>query len=1066
MRERTLFIEALEIAQPAERTAYLDRACADDTSLRARVEELLDAHEAPGGFMEHPAAEIDGSTVAPLSSASAALSAADPPVPPAIVGYEILEELGRGGMGIVYKARQSRLKRLVALKMLLAGPQAGAEQRARFRTEAEAVARLQHPNIVQIYEVGDAGACPFLALEFVGGGSLKGHLSGTPRPARPSAQLVETLAHAIHYAHEHGVVHRDLKPGNILLASAGREPPDGAELSHGGPSGGSRPSLAGVVPKIADFGLAKQFESAALTASELTATGAILGSPCYMAPEQATGKPGKVGPSADIYALGAILYELLSGRPPFQGETALDTLGQLKSQEPVPPSRLVPKLPRDLETICLKCLEKEPVRRYPTAAALADDLCRFEKGEPIAARAIGHGQRLWRWCRRNPGLASLSAAILVLVLAVVGAAFWYVQERAGRRAEQMIRAARAETEINLALQDALAKHDQALKEQDRPERWQTGLLGAFADLRRAEFLLSNQQEHVPRDLKAKVSDLRVRLESGEQDRRRAQRLEKIRLDLSMLLTEKAAAPPPYREEFRQAGLEVESAAITALAEQIRQSAIGAQLVTALDEWAYVEQDVGLRGRLPQIARAADPEPWRDRFRNLPIWRSPGDLMSLAEQPRFQAELQALAGDQALAEQPVHLVILLGRLLGDERTLFLAQERRPADFWANLSLANALYFRKRLPEAAGFFRAALVARPNSALVHNSLGVVLQEQRDFAAARAAFQRAIDLDPGYGNACYNLGNVFRAQSDLPKAIAAYERAPKHIAAQFNLGITLEARHDLAAAAAAFRRAAALDSKHVNAHYMLGNVLTAQKDLAGAVAAYQCAIAVEPTFAEAHCNLGRALAQQGQFAQGLAAMRTGHKLGSARSDWRYPCQDWIKRYEQLIKLERALADIQRGIATPRDTNERMGLAVVCRFKRLFAAAVDYYRSSFADWPDLAGNVRTAARFHAACCAAQAGSGHGQHAASLDSKALDDLRRQALAWLRLDLEKWTKILREDAGEAAAMLKTLRYWQQDLDLACVRDDTALATLPAAERASWRAFWSDVAKLTDAAARKR
>ena len=303
---------------------------------------------------------------------------------------------------------------MVALKMLLSGPHATAAERARFRTEAEAVARLQHPNIVQIYEVGDAGAVPdsLAGIEFVGGGNLKGLLRGMPQPARSSAELLETLARAVQYAHEYGVVHRDLKPANILLANGDRESANGC------PPGGTGPTLAGM-PKITDFGLAKQFRAEALTAGAVTASGAILGSPCYMAPEQALGKQGNVGPAADIYALGAILYEMLSGRPPFQGETALDTLQQLKVQEPVPPSRLVPKLPRDLETICLKCLEKEPARRYATAADLADDLHRFQTNAPITARPVGSLERSCRWSRRNPGWAAMLAAVATLVLVIV-----------------------------------------------------------------------------------------------------------------------------------------------------------------------------------------------------------------------------------------------------------------------------------------------------------------------------------------------------------------------------------------------------------------------------------------------------------------------------------------------------------------------------------------------------------------------------------------------------------------------------------------------------------------------
>jgi serine/threonine protein kinase/tetratricopeptide (TPR) repeat protein len=304
---------------------------------------------------------------------------------PNIPGYEILGELGRGGMGVVYKARQINLNRIVALKMILAGSHAGREAIARFLREAETIARLRHPHVVQVHEFGSHEGKPFFSLEYLEGGSLTDKLRGEPQPSTQAAQTVEVLARAVGAAHAQGVVHRDLKPANVLLTADGSA-------------------------KLTDFGLAKQADSG------MTATGQVLGTPSYMAPEQAGGDSKGIGPAADIYALGAILYELLTGRPPFKGASAWDTLQMVVGTEPVAVRQLQPKVPRDLETICLKCLHKDPARRYDSALALAEDLHRFLDDEPIHARPIGAPERLMRWARRSPRVATLSAAVIVLVL--------------------------------------------------------------------------------------------------------------------------------------------------------------------------------------------------------------------------------------------------------------------------------------------------------------------------------------------------------------------------------------------------------------------------------------------------------------------------------------------------------------------------------------------------------------------------------------------------------------------------------------------------------------------------
>jgi eukaryotic-like serine/threonine-protein kinase len=395
---------------------------------RQDLRQLFQVHEYMGG----PGLTSAGATVPDKADRPAA-----PDCSPRRLGnYELLEELGRGGMGVVYRARQAGLDRVVAVKVILAGEHAGPEEVARFRTEAKAAARLQHPNVVQIHEVEEQDGRPYLALEYVDGGSLHKKLAGGPLPPRQAAELVEALARAMHYAHQRGVIHRDLKPANVLLTADG-------------------------VPKVSDFGLAKRLrEAEGATTAGRTPTGAVLGTPSYMPPEQAWGMPGEVGPAADVYALGAILYEALTGRPPFQAASVLEVLEQVWSQEPVAPTRLQPRLPRDLETVCLKCLEKEPVRRYASAEALAEDLRRYLAGEPVQARPMSAWRRGLKWARRRPAAAALLALGLAAGLSLAVATLLLLAANR-RETEARSRAEQAETAERQQRQEIKAQRDRA-----------------------------------------------------------------------------------------------------------------------------------------------------------------------------------------------------------------------------------------------------------------------------------------------------------------------------------------------------------------------------------------------------------------------------------------------------------------------------------------------------------------------------------------------------------------------------------------------------------------------------
>jgi serine/threonine-protein kinase len=400
---------------------------------------------------------------------------APPPAGSVPAGYEILGELGRGGMGVVYRAKQRALNRVVALKMILAGSHAGRDERARLLAEAEAIARVKHPGIVQVYDFGELHGLPYLCLELCEGGSLADRLRDAPLAPRAAAEMAERVARAVQAAHEAGVVHRDLKPGNVLIGADG-------------------------LPRVTDFGLSRRIDG-----DSQSVTGAVLGTPSYMAPEQARGEKG-VGPAADVWALGAILYECLTGRPPFKAASVVDTMRQVTEDEPVPLRRLSSRAPTDLETVCHKCLQKDPARRYASAGDAADDLRRWLEGRPITARPVGPLGRLWRWCRREPLTAALVSAVLAALaggMATADVLWWraVASERQAKANEREATAARNDAENELA---------EAVRQRDRAHFH----LESFLNLER--FGRSLARRPLRKDF-----DLRVRLMQGGREKTRS-----------------------------------------------------------------------------------------------------------------------------------------------------------------------------------------------------------------------------------------------------------------------------------------------------------------------------------------------------------------------------------------------------------------------------------------------------------------------------------------------------------------------------------------------------------------
>ncbi|QEL16325.1 protein kinase domain-containing protein [Limnoglobus roseus] len=708
--------------------------------------------------------------------------AADDAALPQVPGHRVECLLGRGGMGVVFRAWHHRLNRPVALKMMLAGAYAGPRERERFQREAEAVAGLRHPNVVQVHDAGDADGRPYFTMELVDGGSLAQTLTGAPLPVERAADLVGTLAAAVQVAHAAGVVHRDLKPANVLLAADG-------------------------TPKVGDFGLARRLSDEA----GLTDTGAALGTPSYMAPEQADGAAGAVGPPADVYSLGAILYELLTGRPPFCGVTAAATVQQLLSHDPAPPSRLNPCVPRDLETICLKCLQKSPRLRYGSAGDLADDLGRFRRGEAIAARPDGLARRWARRVRHRPVLTIAVAGVLVLAAALTGGALWVVSERAAveRAAEDDLR--------------EMARH-----------REQSGWPEARAALGRALARLGGHGS----------ADLRRRLDRADAELTLIARLDAARLAGSWSTGGKLAharANDEYEAALRDAGVWLPGDSPETIAGRVAASDVSAALVNALDGWAELARDANQVEQILRVTRLADPDPagWRNQARNPAVWSD-------------KAALARVAATAPAADPCVPLFLTVAkrcRAAGIDPSEMLRRVYRtqPTDFWLNLWLAEDAYRGRRYAEAVRFCQAAVALRPDAAVAHNNLGLsLLGRDPRFGEAVEYFQDALRLDPEAHPVRLNLANALTGSLRHAEAIehtrVALRVEPNSAVLHAMLARNLEGLKADDEALAEHRRAVECDDRNFDAQQGLRNFFLRRGRAEEARAVWKKALALNP--------------------------------------------------------------------------------------------------------------------------------------------------------------------------------------------------------------------------------
>ncbi|AMV31502.1 Serine/threonine-protein kinase PknB [Pirellula sp. SH-Sr6A] len=623
---------------------------------------------------------------------------------PTIDGYEVESVLGIGGMGVVYKARHLKLNRVVALKMLRAGQFATESELTRFARESQAIAELHCPHIVQVHDVGDVEGRPFFTMELVEGGSLSEHLQGAPQASSKAADMVRILADAIQSAHAKGIIHRDIKPANILITRDG-------------------------CLKIADFGLARHVECD----QPLTLSGTPLGTPSYMAPEQVLGGSDSVGPSVDVYALGAVLYEMLTGRPPFRAESAVETQRQLIQVDPVPPSRINTSVPRDLETICLKCLSKQPKNRYASAEALASDLRRFLRNEPILARPVTHLERALRWIRRNPAVTGLATTAAGLVL--------------------------------LAIVFGMREYSSAKQLAAEFERWE----------QRLEFVNRVEQEGrftEARAILGRMPDggsdaLRRRIHQAQSELDLAERLDEIRMSRGTFTQgggiDYEESCRRYSDAFRRWSIGERDANVDEVAQRVRQSTVSFALIAALDDWAACS-DATTRDWILQVSRRADPDPWRDEVRDQSKWADIEHLKSLAE----SAEL---------SKQPIALLVAMGtrwRRLGGDPKEYLQRVHRsyPDDFWLNFELAHQ-HFSDDPVSAMGHNLAALAIRPNAALVHFNLGMSYERLQRLQEASFHFQRTIELEPTHSWAEYRLGIALANSGKLEESLEHLRKA-----------------------------------------------------------------------------------------------------------------------------------------------------------------------------------------------------------------------------------------------------------------------------------------------------
>jgi eukaryotic-like serine/threonine-protein kinase len=944
----TIFCAAIEMPSPEDRAAYIVGACGDDTDLRGQVEKLVSAHFRAGAFLEPAIENLDATaTYRPESDLLGTV----------IGPYKLLQQIGEGGMGTVFMAEQTEpVKRKVALKIIKAGMDS-KQVIARFEAERQALAMMDHVNIARVFDGGTTGGNdergtmndeekvaggsdssfiahrssfrgagrPYFVMELVHGIPITKYCDDNHLTPRERLELFVPVCQAIQHAHQKGIIHRDIKPSNVMVT-----------LYDGKP-----------VPKVIDFGVAKATEQKLTERTLFTQYGTMVGTLEYMSPEQAEMSALGVDTRSDIYSLGVLLYELLTGstpltpkrmkeaayaeilrmikeeepqKPSMRLSDSGEALASISAQRQMEPAKLTKLVRGELDWIVMKTLEKDRNRRYETANGFAADVQRYLADEPVLACPPSALYRFRKFARRNKAAIGVAGMVLFFLVLLGSGAGWALRDREAREqkialetarklalTEQGIRQALDRGATSRAELHAILKKPGGVQQLlNQPARWELFLKTAQGELAQARQLAVRAETRLDTESTQAMDKLEQQLTSDQADYDLAQRLEKIRLDAARLDSgyDCRRDADEYTKTFAGFALLTDDPA--AVAARLGSSPIKDQLVAALDDWAYLavvlrEQD--LAEQILALARQAAPDPaWGDRLRQLNVWRDPQALDKLV----------AHAPATGLSPQLLELVWILLRGVDSplrESWLRRAQAEHPADFLLNYSLASALDKTNPM-EAAGFCRAAIAVRPGSRDAYNLFGLTLVGQGNLDGAIAAFYKAIALDPKYYAPYINLGTVLEAQGKLDEAIAAIHKAmeldPKNAIPFYNLGIVLSDQKKLDDAIAAYRKAIKLNPKYADAYCNLGVVLTHQQKLDEAIASYRTAIEIDPKHANAHICLGNAFARQKKWDEAITWYRKAIEINPKSANARNQLGNALKAQG---KLDEAIAAYRKAI-------------------------------------------------------------------------------------------------------------------------------------------------------------